>query len=43
MRSLARQKQQLRQEIDAFIADAATDRILVERLTFAVNKVYRKE
>jgi len=43
MRSLAMQEQQLRDEIDAFIADAASGRIPVERLTFAANKVYRKE
>ena len=43
MRSLATQEQQLREEIDAFIADAASGRIPVERLTFAANKVYRKE
>jgi len=43
MRSLAMQEQQLREEIDAFIADAASGRIPVERLTFAANKVYRKE
>ena len=43
MRSLATQEQQLREEIDAFIADAASGRIPVERLTFATNKVYRKE
>ena len=43
MRSLATQGQQLREEIDAFIADAASGRIPVERLTFAANKIYRKE
>jgi hypothetical protein len=43
MRSLATQEQQLREEIDASIADAASGRIPVERLTFAANKVYRKE
>jgi hypothetical protein len=43
IRSLATQEQQLREEIDASIADAASDRIPVERLTFAANKVYRKE
>lgn len=43
MRSLTTQEQQLREEIDAFIADAASGRIPVERLTFAANKVYRKE
>src|SRR5947208_16288060 len=43
MRSLATQEQQLREEIDAFIADAASGRIPLERLTFAANKVYRKE
>jgi hypothetical protein len=43
MRSLATQEQQLRQEIDAFIADAATGRVPVERLTFAANKIYRRK
>ena len=43
MRSLATQEQQLREEIDAFIADVASSRIPLERLTFAANKVYRKE
>src|SRR3954447_3588263 len=43
MRSLATQEQQLREEIDAFIADAATGRIPLERLTFAANTVYRKK
>jgi hypothetical protein len=43
MRSLATQEQQLREEIDAFIADAANGRIPVERLTSVANKVYRKE
>jgi len=43
LRDLATQEQQLREEIDAFIADAASGRIPVERLTFAANKVYRKE
>jgi hypothetical protein len=43
LRGLAMQEQQLREEIDAFIADAASGRIPVERLTFAANKVYRKE
>ena len=43
LRDLAMQEQQLREEIDAFIADAASGRIPVERLTFAANKVYRKE
>ena len=43
LRDLAMQEQQLREEIDAFIADAASGRIPVERLTFATNKVYRKE
>ena len=43
LRTLATQEQQLREEIDAFIADAASGRIPVERLTFTANKVYRKE
>ena len=43
MRSLATQEQQHREQIDALIADAASGRIPVERLTFAANKVYRKK
>jgi len=43
MRSLATQEQQLREEIDALIADAASGRIPVERLTFAAQKVHRKK
>src|SRR5215475_6667675 len=43
MRSLATQEQQLREEIDAFISDAGSGRIPMERLTFPANKVYRKE
>src|ERR1035441_5217172 len=43
MRSLATQEQQLREEIDAFVADAISGDISIERLTFAANKVYRKE
>src|SRR5205823_3470135 len=43
MHSQTTQEDQLREKIDAFIADAASGRIPVERLTFAANKVYRKE
>ncbi len=42
MQSLETQEQQLREEIDAFIADAASGRRPVERLTVDINKVYRK-
>jgi hypothetical protein len=43
MRSLATQERQLREEIDALTVDAASGGIPAERLTFAANKVYRKE
>jgi hypothetical protein len=43
MRSPATQEHRLREKMDAFIADAASGRIPVERLTFAAYKVYRKE
>ena len=43
MKSLATQESQLRQEIDEFVADANLGKIPLERLTFASNKVFKKE
>jgi hypothetical protein len=42
-KSLTAQEKQLREEIDEFVAAALAGRIPPERLTFASNKVYRKE
>lgn len=41
--SLVRQETQLQTEIDEFMAAAIVGEIPVERLTFAANKVYKKE
>ncbi len=41
--SLSRQEGQLQEEIDEFIAAAVAGRIPLDRLTFAANKVYKKE
>jgi hypothetical protein len=41
--SLALQEKQLQQEIGEFLAGAVTGAISADRLTFASNKVYRKE
>ena len=41
--SLASQEQQLQQEIDEFMSAAMAGDISLERLTFAQNKVYKKE
>ncbi len=41
--SLGQQEMQLQTEIDAFVADAFAGRIPAEKLTFAANKVYKKE
>jgi len=41
--SLADQETRLREEIDAYVRDAAAGVIPPGRLTFAANKVYRKE
>jgi hypothetical protein len=41
--SLAEQENQLKNEIDEFSADAICGKIPLEKLTFAANKVYRKE
>ncbi|HYW72750.1 MAG TPA: hypothetical protein VE961_17125 [Pyrinomonadaceae bacterium] len=41
--SLRAQEQQLQQEIDEFMSAALGGQIPLERLTFAQNKVYKKE
>jgi hypothetical protein len=41
--SLGRQGMLLQKEIDDFISDALTGKIPSEKLTFAANKVYKKE
>lgn len=41
--SLAKQEAQLQQEICDFVTAAVTGQIPAERLTFASNKVYKKE
>ena len=41
--SLKRQESQLRDEIDQLIADAVSGNIPLSKLTFASNKVYRKD
>ena len=41
--SLAGQQQQLQEEIDELVGDALAGHIPPARLTFAANKVYRKE
>ncbi len=43
LQSLAVQEQQLNQEIDEFVAGAIAGDIPIDRLTFASNKVYKKE
>jgi hypothetical protein len=43
LESLAAQEKQLQDEIDEFISAAIAGAIPVERLTFAANKVYKKE
>src|SRR5215471_2592207 len=43
LQSLTNQEKQLQQEIDEFMAAAMSGNIPVERLTFAQNKVYKKE
>jgi len=42
-RSLALQEQQLKDEIEEFLAGAVAGLIPAERLTFAANKVYREK
>jgi hypothetical protein len=43
LQSLAVQEEQLHTEIDEFLSAAVTGQIPIERLTFASNKVYKKE
>jgi hypothetical protein len=43
LQSLSRQEKQLQQEIDEFMIAAMSGDIPLERLTFAQNKVYKKE
>ena len=43
LRSLTEQEHQLHQEIDEFVAAAISGEIPLERLTFAANKVYKKD
>ena len=40
---LANQATQMQQEIDEYVADALAGNIPVERMTFAANKVFKKE
>jgi hypothetical protein len=43
LQSLAQQEEQLNEEINEFVAAAISGDIPLERLTFASNKVYKKE
>ncbi|MFN2577937.1 MAG: hypothetical protein ABR607_09650 [Pyrinomonadaceae bacterium] len=43
LESLRKQEQQLHHEIDEFMSSAISGQIPIERLTFAQNKVYKKE
>src|SRR5262249_40386393 len=43
LNSLALQEQQLNDEINEFIGAAISGQIPIERLTFAANKVYKKD
>jgi hypothetical protein len=43
LRALATQERQLREEIDEFVGAALAGDIPAARLTFAANKVYKKE
>ena len=43
MTSLDKQALQLQQEIDGYISDAVNGLIPLEKLTFAANKVFKKE
>jgi hypothetical protein len=43
LQSLAEQETQLHEEIDEFVSAAIAGNIPVERLTFAANKVYKKD
>jgi hypothetical protein len=41
--SLSSQAAQLQEEIDEYVSDAVQGKIPVERMTFAANKVFKKE
>jgi hypothetical protein len=43
LKSLNKQAEQLQQEIDEYVSDAINGIIPLEKLTFAANKVYKKE
>ncbi|HVX51808.1 MAG TPA: hypothetical protein VHB48_16725 [Chitinophagaceae bacterium] len=43
LQSLEKQEQQLQQEIDTYVNDAVNGNIPPEKLTFASNKVFKKE
>lgn len=43
LESLGKQATQLQQEIDAYVISAASGSIPIEQLTFAANKVFKKE
>ena len=43
LQSLATQERQLEEEISEYVAAAVSGQIPLERLTFAANKVYKKE
>jgi len=43
LQSLATQERQLQEEISEYVAAAVSRQIPLERLTFAANKVYKKE
>src|SRR5436190_7352112 len=43
LQSLSRQEKQLQQEIDEYVSAAMAGAIPLERLTFAQNKVYKKD
>lgn len=43
LKSLATQSLQLQQEIDEYITDAVAGKILPERMSFAANKIFKKE
>ncbi len=43
LNSLATQSLQLQQEIDVYVSDAVQGKILPEQMSFAANKVFKKE
>lgn len=43
MKSLEQQSKQLQEEIDEYLSDALNGKIPVERLTFASNKIFKKD